>query len=176
VKKAVKLFILFCFSAIIMSGCGKSDTTVQTSDHIVTRVDVLCQQEHVRIQRHYTDNKKMESVLLYLRLLKPNGTPDTDPDRLGKDIYEITVHLVGGKKRVYRQTGHRYFSVDFSPWKTIDPGKAHSLYALLRQLPGDLPVSQKKPEFRIAVYSPQLFAKSTAPCGYSLCTKCGNFN
>ena len=136
-KKAVKTFVLFCFFAIIMSGCGDHDTQVKTSDHIVTQVDVLCQQEHIRIQRHYTNNEKMESVLLYLRLLNPQGTPDANPNLLEKDVYEITVHLSGGKKRVYRQTAHRYFSKDFQAWEMIEPGKAFELYHILQKFPSD---------------------------------------
>ncbi len=140
-KKIIKLFFLFCFSAIILSACNKSDTPAQQSEHIVTKVDISCQREQMRIDRHYTDNKKMQSVLLYLRLIDPQGKPDKDPEQLGKDIFEITVHLVGGKKRVYRQTAHRYFSEDFRPWQTIDPSDATGLYILLQKLPGDSPVA-----------------------------------
>ena len=140
VKKAVKSFLLFCFALIIMSACSNTNTSAQPSERIVTRVDVLCRQDQTEISRQYTHDEKIESVLLYLRLLHPQKPADTLPELSNYDIYEITVYLSGGKKRVYRQTGHRYFSTDYKPWQTIDPEDAHKLYTLLRQLPGDVPV------------------------------------
>lgn len=175
-KKAAKFFLLFCFSVIIISACSKSDTPVQISERIVTRVDVLCRQDKGRITRHYTDNKKMEAILLYLRLLHPKSPPTTLPELSEQDIYEITVHLSGGKKRVYRQTGHRYFSKDNRPWQMIDPQDAYRLYSLLRLMPDDLPVLQFLTKNHTAVLSANLFDKSTVSSGYSLCTNCGNFN
>lgn len=136
-KKFTKLLILFCFSALIMCGCDSGNSKPAPLCRVVTRVDISCRKEHMLISRHYTDMKKMESVLLYLRLLDPQGRPDTDPGSLNKDVYEITVHLSDGKQRVYRQKAHRYFSRDRSSWKMIDPEKASRLYALMRRLPSD---------------------------------------
>jgi hypothetical protein len=94
------------------------------------------------IQRHYTDSQKMEYVLLYLRLLKPFGKPDTDPDQLDKDVYQITVHLSDGDRRIYRQKAHKYFSWDSRPWQKIDPAQASGLYALMEHLPSDTVMAQ----------------------------------
>ena len=79
----------------------------------------------------------MEWVLIYLRLLKPLGKPDSDPDSLEKDIYEITVHLSDGSKRFYRQKAHRYFSKENRPWQSINPEYAAGLYSLMQHLPSD---------------------------------------
>lgn len=142
-KKFLKLGFLFCFVGVIMSGCGNIDAPPTPLTRVVTRVDISCRREHMLIQRHYTDMEKMESVLLYLRLLKPMGKPGTDPDRIHKDVYEITVHLSDGNKRIYRQKAHRYFSANARPWKMIDPEQAAGLYTLMRKLPSDseLPVT-----------------------------------
>lgn len=164
-KKTVKLFLLLCFSAIIMPACAKTDTPPQPLCRVVTQVDVLCRRKQMLLQRHYIDNRKMESVLLYLRLLEPKDLPDVEPDLSGDDIYQITISLSDGQKRVYRQKSHRYFSADFSPWKAIDPGKAYQLYTLLRQLPGD-PVFPANPRDLAAVMSCcKLFDKTHIPSG-----------
>ena len=136
-KKIIKLFVLFCFCAFIISGCSKNDTPANPLCRVVTRVDISCQHENILIQRHYTQNEKMESVLLYLRLLKPLGKPQTDPDSIDAEIFEITVHLSDGKQRIYRQKAHRYFSQQTRPWETIDPQQASMLYSIMRHLPSD---------------------------------------
>ena len=80
----------------------------------------------------------MEAVLMYLRLLDPQGIAESAPVPSKKDIYKITLHLSDGNKKIYRQTGHRYFSANNGGWKCIDPQKAADLYTLMRKLPDDL--------------------------------------
>ena len=134
-KKICKLVFGLCFFVILLSGCTAKGT--QPLCRVVTQVDISCQKEDVQIRRHYTDSQKMEYVLLYLRLLKPLGTPDTDPDQVDADVYEITVQLSDGEQKIYRQKDHRYLSQSGHPWKTIDPAQAAGLYQLMRQLPSD---------------------------------------
>jgi hypothetical protein len=134
-KKAFKLFMLFWFSAIILSGCVKKDAP--SLCRVVTQVDISCQQENLLLQRHYTDLEKMEYVLLYLRLLKTQGKPDEAPQTQIGDIYHITVSLSDGSKRSYLQMAHRYFSRDSRPWELIDPKQAAGLYYLMQKLPSD---------------------------------------
>ena len=136
-KKAVALFILFCISSIIMSGCLADHSRPLTK--VVTQVDISCELENVTITRQYTDTQKMEYVLLYLRLLKRKGKPDTDPDTLNKDIYQITVRFSDGSSRVYQQKAHKYFSDRAGQWHMIDPAQAAGLYRLMEKLPSDLP-------------------------------------
>lgn len=136
-KKTATFFILICFSAVILSGCIRNDTSAQPLSRVVTQVDIVCHREHMLVQRHYTTTQKIESVLLYLRLLKPMGRPETDPNTIDRDIFEITVHLSDGNKRIYRQKAHRYFSKGDRPWEMIDPNQAFWLYDLMEQLPSD---------------------------------------
>ena len=134
-KKAIKLFTMFCFSVIIMSGCVKKNAPPPCK--VVTQVDISCRQENLLLQRHYTDPEKMESVLLYLRLLKPMGQPEQMPPPQLGDLYHITVSLSDGSKRNYLQMAHRYFSRDSRPWELIDPKQAAGLYFLMQKLPSD---------------------------------------
>lgn len=140
-KKAMKIFLICCLSVTIMCGCGVNNVLPEPLCRVVTQVDISCQTEHMLIQRHYTHPDKMEYVLLYLRLLKPLGKPDTDPEQINKDVYEITVHLSDGSKKLYRQKAHRYFSRESRPWETIDPAQAAGLYQLMQKLPSDTETS-----------------------------------
>ncbi len=136
-KKVIKIFLVIYFFATIMSGCGTVDSSAIPICRVVTQVDISCRQENMFLQRHYTDSKKMESVLLYLRLLKPLGKPNTDPDSIARETYNITIHFSDGQKRVYRQKAHRYLSIDNHPWRAIDPEQASELYALMGYYPSD---------------------------------------
>lgn len=136
-KRLWKSFFIVSF-CLIMSGCGRIKPPVLPLCRVVTQVDIFCQKDNMVIHRHYTKQIKMESVLLYLRLLKPSGRPDTDPDSVAREIYEITVHFSDGQKKMYRQKAHRYLSVDNNPWKAIDPAQAAQLYALMQHYPSDI--------------------------------------
>lgn len=136
-KKVIKLLLIFCFSSIIMCGCIQNDTLQKPLCRVVTQVDISCQTEHALIQRHYTSPDKMEYVLLYLRLLKPMGKPDTDPETVNRDVYAITVKLSDGTQRLYKQKAHRYFSRDARGWEMIDPAQASGLYRLIEKIPSD---------------------------------------
>ena len=82
----------------------------------------------------------MEKFLLYLRLLKTEGTPIRDPETVDADVYNITVQLSDGRQKRYRQKDHRYWSCQTQPWQTIDPAQASELYRLMRNVPEDLPL------------------------------------
>jgi len=137
VKKGFFIFFLFLFS-IWLFGC-KTDSSAEIS-HMVTQIDISCQQEDVHIHRHYTDPEKMEKYLLYLRLLELGDTPSMDAEHVDADVYRITVLLSDGRQRIYRQKDHRYWSTQMRPWQTIDPAQAAGLYHLMRTVPGDLPL------------------------------------
>lgn len=135
-KKFLKLFLSFCLTAFIISGCGANNAPKPLC-RVVTGVDIACRQEHMLIRRHYTDHKKMQSVLLYLRLLDTLGQAKVDPEAVRDDVYEITVHLSDGNRHIYRQAAHRYFRRNAQPWEMIDSAQAAQLYTLMRQLPSD---------------------------------------
>lgn len=120
---------------MLLAGCGRASQ--KPVSHIVTAVDITCQQEDVRISRHYTKSPKMEYVLLYLRLLEATGKPETDPDTLPDPVFEITVTMADGRKQVSRQKAHRYFSRDGGPWQAMDPAQSVGLYELLAKIPSD---------------------------------------
>lgn len=134
-KKRWNWIWALCFWMLILSGCQQKEPP--TACRVVTQVDIFCQHEDVQIRRHYTQPQKMEYVLLYLRLLEPQGVPQIDPEQVDADVYEITVKLSDGETKVYRQKDHRYFSEGTQPWQAIDPEQASLFYRLLGQIPSD---------------------------------------
>lgn len=164
-KRIIKLFFLSLFLLCIMSGCGKNNTKNDPLCRVVTQVDITCQHEDLLIRRHYTDTDKIESVLIYLRLLNPLTMTENDPNSIDADIYEINVHLSDGARRVYRQKAHRYISKDYRPWKDVNPGHAAQLYALMRHYPSDPDVA--------AFAAGNTFAQKPLPCFGGFCDNCG---
>ena len=131
-----KLFVFVLLFATILCGCRKKNTS--SAPNFVTQVDVSCQQNGKTFSIHYTDNEKIEAVLLYLRLLKANKRLKQLPPARDNSIYEIQVHLSNGERRLYKQVDHRYIWRKKTGWNTIPAEQASRLYALLRHYPSDL--------------------------------------
>ena len=121
--------------ALILCGCRHKPQAAVS--HLVTGVDIFCQEEDVQITRHYTHSPNMEYVLLYLRLLRPLGKPEQDPTNLPDPVFHITVSHADGSRVIYRQKAHRYLSINGSPWQIIDPGQATGLYQIMQKIPSD---------------------------------------
>ncbi len=133
--KKITILLLCCFCAVLFGGCDKTDNTPIC--RVVTGVEINCQHEDVHIRRYYTDTEKMEYVLIYLRLLEPMGHPAKNPDTVDAEVYEITLQLSDGNRKIYRQKDHRYLSANSGPWQSITPEQAEGLYRLMRKIPGD---------------------------------------
>ena len=132
-----KIAKIFCFAvaaSLVLTGCKAEKVT--PGSRVVTGVQVTFQEEDAQLFRHYTQEQKMEYVLLYLRLLKKDGIAEPQPDTARRE-YCITVTHADGSCAVYRQRAHRYFSVDGRPWENIAPAQAAELYRILRYVPSD---------------------------------------
>lgn len=145
-RKISKIILSVLFTTVILSGCARNHA-VNSHSLIATEIDIVTQHEKALVHRHYTDPEKMESVLMYLRLLQPVGKPEVSPDEIADDVFLITVHLSNGEKRYYRQAEHRYFTESNFPWFAIDPGQAAKLYALMRHYPSDPYIDSTKGVF-----------------------------
>ncbi|MBO5868543.1 MAG: hypothetical protein J6Q54_06530 [Oscillospiraceae bacterium] len=124
-----KKFCIFWLSFVflIMGGC-KAYT--RPTPRIVSAITIDWTREGVPLSRHYTDTKKIEDILLYLRLLKTE-VPEAAPQNATGDIFKITVKLINGKTHVCQQRQHRYFRWEQAPWQAISPEQASKLYGLL---------------------------------------------
>ncbi len=135
-KKFFKITSAFFLIVFMIPGCRGSDAS-NTVFRTVTQIDVVCTRENETLYRTYHTPKKLEAILLYLRLLSPYGRAEVDPEALEGDIFDITVHFSDGRQRIYRQRSDRFVSKDFAPWQNIDTDHAQKLYPLLLLMPGD---------------------------------------
>lgn len=131
-----KFFVLTLLFALILCGCNKKHTS--SAPNFVTQVDISCQQNGKAFSIYYTDNEKVEAVLLYLRLLPGGRIPKNPPPVKDNSIYEIQVHLSNGERRLYKQVDHRYIWRKKTGWNAIPAEQASRLYALLQHYPSDL--------------------------------------
>ena len=131
--KISALFILFL---IILSGCKAKPP--EPSVAVVTGVEIEYIHNGQPLRRYYTTPDKMDTVLFYLYSLSPYGNPETDPEELDMDSCRITLTLSDGKKRIYRQRGDCFLSVDCHRWKKIDPKKGEQLLPILQAISSDI--------------------------------------
>lgn len=134
-KNFAKIWVFPIAFLLFLSGCSKK---VPSAYRAVTAVDISFRYEDTHLQRHYTQNDKIESVLLYMRLLKPLGKPASQPPADDRDVYDITVRFSDGSTKLYHQKAHRFFSRREQVWERIDPGQASELYHLMRHYPSDI--------------------------------------
>ena len=130
-----KLIFAIYLCTVIMCGCGKENA--KPLYQAVTQIDIVTQYKDQLIHRRYNTPNKMRPVLLYLRLLKPQGKP-IEVDNSAADIYLISISLSDGSKHYYRQASHRYLSKNNGPWKAIDPAQAAQLYSIMRSFSSDI--------------------------------------
>lgn len=135
-KRKFLLFLCVFFTAISISACS-GNYAKKPLFRAVTNVDISCQHRDTTIHRHYTNNEKMQAVLIYIRLADNIRVPDNNPEKAKGDIYEIRVQLSDGQQHIYKQKDHRYFYQHTKGWRTLDPEHAAKLYGLLRQYPSD---------------------------------------
>lgn len=129
----MKRIVCFLIVCLLLSGCaGKRDTPVY---RVVTGVQVLYSGNGKNISRTYTREKSMQSILTYLRILKPFGP--VIPQESADNTCRITVQYSHGPDSVYVQEGVQYLRQDDGAWERIDSSRASLLYPLLLLLPSD---------------------------------------
>ena len=138
-RKFQKLFLLFLFTAMLLSGAAarRQFQTPSPALRMVTRMEIRCVDGTQQISRRYTRPEKLRPFLTYLRLLEYRGKAETDPERLQGSRIEIVVFYADGTRRNYRQQVNRYLSRDYHPWEKIDPNQAKFLQPLLQAIPSD---------------------------------------
>ena len=102
---------------------------------VVTGVQVEYTRKDGTIFREYTSHTSMQSVLTYLRILKPYGP--VIPQGESDTHCRITLHFSHGPDSVYVQQGQAYLQKDGGDWASIDASRASLLYPLLLLLPSD---------------------------------------
>lgn len=129
--------IFLCFSLFFIAACGKETAERTPLCRVVTQVDIHGQEKDVHVRRHYTDSKKIQWVLIYLRTLNLSIKPQSPTENQTNSSYEISLKFSDGNQKVFHQLAHRYYREQSRPWHGIDPAQAAGLYQLLRALPSD---------------------------------------
>ena len=128
----MKRLVLFLILALFLCGCKKQETPVY---RVVTGVQVEYKDGADTIIRSYTRPASMQSILTYLRILRPYG-PSVPTGEYDKTC-RITLRYSHGPDSVYLQQGGQYLRKNEGPWQSIDNARANLLYPLLLLLPSD---------------------------------------
>lgn len=134
--KLWKTSVLFIFVLFLFCGCKEKPS--QTSVAVVTGVEIEYTHNGQALRRYYSTTDKMDTVLFYLYSLSPYGNPASDPEELNMDSCRIALTLSDGQKRIYRQRGDSFLSIDCHRWEKIDPKKGEQLLPLLQSLSSDI--------------------------------------
>ena len=118
--------------AVLFTGCAKEKAPIT---RVVTGIQVEYARNGEVISRNYSKPTSVQSVLTYLRILRPFGP--TVPAGEFDSTCKFILHYNQGPDSVYLQQGNRYLRKDEGDWQTIDNGKANLLYPLLLLLPSD---------------------------------------
>ncbi len=126
-----RIGILLILVALLV-GCSKQDAPIT---RVVTGVQVEYDRNGETISRTYSKPSSVQSVLTYLRILRPFGP--AVPKGEYESTCRITLHYSHGPDSVYLQQGNKYLRRDGGDWQTIDDTRANLLYPLLLLLPSD---------------------------------------
>ena len=129
--------LLLLLASIFLPGCRKQPSAYKAPSRIVTSVDIYCQKPTGTISRHYTDTGKVEAVLHYVRLLKPNGPATVTPEAMQGDLFEIVIHLQDGGTRIHRQRADIFAALHRRYWGRIERSLGMRLGHLMALLPSD---------------------------------------
>ncbi len=123
---------IFLILAVLLTGCKKQAEPIA---RVVTGVQVEYHRNGEILHRTYTKPSSVQSILTYLRILRPFGpiVPEGEFD----STCRITLQYSHGPNSVYLQQGDRYLRRDEGDWKSIDNTQANLLYPLLLLLPSD---------------------------------------
>ncbi len=132
----MKRWLSLACLVLLLSGCHRrQETTVK--QNLVTEITITCQTDAQRIERRYTSQDKMRSVLLYIRSIKtPFDAPQQPQEERGEQV-DITTVTVDKTTKTYRQQGLRYFREGDGKWRAIDPEKGANLWLIIKLLPSD---------------------------------------
>ena len=129
----MKRIVFFLILAVLLTGCVQN--RAQSQYRVVTGVQVHYERPGNIIDRVYTKPASMQSILTYLRILRPFGP--VAPEASADASCRITLQYSEGPDSVYLQQGQQYLQKDGGDWERIDDNRASLLYPLLLLLPSD---------------------------------------
>lgn len=136
-KRWTAFLYIAVLSISVFSGCSQNDRGDNIPDRIVTGIDIYCQKPTCTVSRSYTHPEKIETILTYLRLLRPIGPMVLTEQARQGDLYEIVVHLNDGSHRIHRQRADSFAITRRPFWGVIDRQLGSKLPFLMALLPSD---------------------------------------
>lgn len=130
--RAVTWFLTICS---LLLNTPMEEFTPQS--HIVAQVEVTASIGGESRVFTYTDPEKMETLLNYLRLLKPDVRHPLTPETFRADVYEIRLTMLDGTRNCYYQLYDTYLRKNQDPWYAISPVDGSMLHPLLLSMPPD---------------------------------------
>lgn len=128
--KRIAMVLIF---GLLLGGCTSRAEPVA---RVVTGVQVEYQQQGNTLLRTYTKQESIQSVLTYLRMIRPFGP--VIPEGTQEITCLFTLRYSHGPDSVIVQHGHDYLRRNDGDWEQIDQTQAQLLYPLLLLLPSDL--------------------------------------
>lgn len=128
----MKRIVILLILAVLVTGCRKQAEPIT---RVVTGVQVEYDRNGETLSRTYSKPSSVQSVLTYLRILRPFGP--TVPTGEYDSTCRITLHYSHGPDSEYLQRGNKYLCRDGGDWQSIDNARANLLYPLLLLLPSD---------------------------------------
>ena len=117
------LIVLFSF----LQPEGNRPAGEDRQTRVVTQIHVTQSHDGKTELRSYYDQKSMNRILNYLRLLPTRGKSDPAPESFRADTYEFVLRYSDGSDSTYRQIYQDYLQKDDSGWVRIE-GKADLLF------------------------------------------------
>ncbi len=134
--KRIGAVFLLLWSICLTAPFVRAGTPPAPVCDVVVRIEITGNYEGGSLHRRYTSQKKLHSVLSFLRLNSYRGKPEEIPER--GDHYEITVLYASGRQLIFELQDYRYFSPQPGKWEKADPRHAHFLFSLIHLLPSDI--------------------------------------
>lgn len=128
----MKRIALLLILGLLLGGCAGKTRPVH---RVVTGVQVEYTRNGETLHRIYTKPSSIQSVLTYLRILRPFGP--VIPEGAHDSNCKITLQYSQGPNSVFLQQGDNYLQRDDGNWESIDSSHATLLYPLLLLLPSD---------------------------------------
>lgn len=134
----MRRWMFFLIICLLVSGCTYYAPHGENHPvRVVKRIDVISTQDGSVTRFCYTDSKKMETVLHYLRNLQPDKYTPITPDTFRTDAYEIRLTLSDGTQTVYHQIYDEFLQKNGGRWKSIDRVQGATLPQMLSIMPSD---------------------------------------
>lgn len=128
----MKRIAILLIIALLLCGCTSKN---QIKHRVVTGIQVEYTRHGETLHRNYTKPTSIQSVLTYLRILRPFGP--VIPEGVHDSNCTITLQYSQGPNSVFLQQGNNYLQRDDGDWERINTSRATLLYPMLLLLPSD---------------------------------------